>query len=295
MFRKIDLMIIGAQKAGTTSLKNYLSEHPDIMSHPQIEFSFFNDNREYDKGFEEIFNQYFSVKDQKTTTKMVAKNVGVCSNEFAIQRLYEHNPACQIVFIIRNPVERAYSSYSMEVSNGWLKSEFNQIKDIIKKKEYDDPRFKIFIELGIYAPQIKTIEKYFPKDQIHILLFEDLKTKSAKICRSLFELLEVNPDFVPNIRKVHNKTRKVKSINWANLTMKLRDNDSLIKKSIKRILPPKVFTRISYYLLEINKSDKVFIELDKETRKFLVDFYKPYNDELQELLGPKFNISTWNK
>ena len=48
----IDIMIIGAQKAGTTSLKNYLGEHPELQTHPQKEFGYVWDDKEFNQGFE---------------------------------------------------------------------------------------------------------------------------------------------------------------------------------------------------------------------------------------------------
>jgi len=54
-FKLIDLMIIGAQKAGTTSLKNYLGEHPEICTHERIEFMFFVNEQEYKQGYKKIF------------------------------------------------------------------------------------------------------------------------------------------------------------------------------------------------------------------------------------------------
>ena len=288
-------MIVGAQKAGTTSLKNYLNEHPDIMSHSQIEFSFFNDDAEYALGYDKIFNKYFSQNQLKPNYKIVAKNVGICNNELAIQRLQKHNPACQIVFIIRKPVERAYSSYTMEVSNGWLKRDFAEIKQVIDNKQYYDVFYKILVELGFYAAQLEMIYKYFPAEQVQVFLFEDLKTKSEEICKSLFKLLNINADFAPNIKKVHNKTRQVKSSFISGITTRLRSNDNVLKKLVKKVIPPKVFTRLGYSLLEINKSDKVFSGLDNDLRAFLISFYQPYNEELQRLLGPNINISHWDK
>ena len=287
-------MIIGAQKAGTTSLKKYLSEHPEIISHPQIEFSFFNDDAEYAKGYEYIFNTCFLPNQTNTTHKVVAKNVGICTNELSIKRLQKHNPACQIVFILRNPVQRAYSSYTMEVSNGWLKRDLSEVKQIIENKVYNDVMYNILIKLGLYAAQLEMIYKYFPAEQVQVFLFEDLKTNSDEICKTLFKLLKVDANFEPNIKKVHNKTQQVKSSAISALTIRLRNNDNVLKKAVKKILPYSIFTKLSYSLLDLNKSDKTFSGMDEDLRAFLINFYKPHNDKLQALLGPSYDIASWN-
>ena len=61
-FRKIDIAIIGAQKAGTTSLKNYLGEHSEVTTHPHTEFSFFADEDQFESGYNNVFEKYFGTK-----------------------------------------------------------------------------------------------------------------------------------------------------------------------------------------------------------------------------------------
>ena len=54
--KKIDVMIVGAEKSGTTSLKNYLNEHPDVFGHSATEFTFFHTKKnEYNLGFDTVF------------------------------------------------------------------------------------------------------------------------------------------------------------------------------------------------------------------------------------------------
>src|SRR5678809_829657 len=123
--RKIDLMIIGAQKAGTTSLQNYLNEHPEILGHPQIEFGYFKDDKTYENGYEKEFARHFTSGSVNTAKAVIAKNTGMYDSDKALERLQQHNPDCKLVFIVREPVSRAYSSYSMEKFNGWLKRDFS--------------------------------------------------------------------------------------------------------------------------------------------------------------------------
>ena len=97
--RKIDIAIIGAQKAGTTSLKSYLGEHPQVVTHPHIEFSFFADNDQFELGYEKIFKKDFGSKHIEITHKVLAKNVTLSFREFALERLRLHNPDCKICLL----------------------------------------------------------------------------------------------------------------------------------------------------------------------------------------------------
>src|SRR5947207_6748656 len=126
--RKIDLMIVGAQKSGTTSLKNYLGQHPQIATHLQTEFSFFIHEKEWSQGLNSVFKKKFSDAQQDRSKKIIAKSAGMYVDEEALQRLKASNPDCIVVLLMRNPVERAYSSYLMEVSSGWFDEPWSSIK-----------------------------------------------------------------------------------------------------------------------------------------------------------------------
>src|SRR6185295_13613127 len=126
--RKIDLMIVGAQKSGTTSLKNYLGQHPAIITHLQTEFSFFVEEKEYINGMESAFKIYFSDVVPYGSRRIVAKSASMYLNEKSLQRLRRSNPDCQVVILLRNPVERAYSSYLMEMNAGWFNQPWSDIR-----------------------------------------------------------------------------------------------------------------------------------------------------------------------
>ena len=124
--QKIDLFIAGAQKAGTTSMKNYLGEHPQITTHVAQEFSFFYDDQEFNRGLEYAFSHYF-YKQSISNNKIVCKHAHFYTSEKAIIRLSQHNPDCKLIIILRNPVERAYSSYLMEKLYSRVHFEFDEI------------------------------------------------------------------------------------------------------------------------------------------------------------------------
>jgi len=171
--RKIDLMIVGAQKAGTTSLIKYFLDHPDVLSHPQTEFAFFRSDMEYKEGYNHVFNRYFT-KGNPSAKTILAKNVGIYSDVQAIERLHDHNPNCKLIYLMREPVSRAISSYNMEIFNGWLKKEFYDLEEIIKNEAHDDVMYRLFIRLGLYAEHLRNIYKFFPKENVkrYTLYFE---------------------------------------------------------------------------------------------------------------------------
>ena len=95
MTPKIDIVIAGVQKAATTSLKNYIGEHPDVVTHSTPEFGYFSIDSEYQLPFNALLNKYkiedFSQK------KLLIKNVDIIFFEEHISRVKEHNPNAKII------------------------------------------------------------------------------------------------------------------------------------------------------------------------------------------------------
>lgn len=73
--RIINVMIAGAQKSGTTSLADYLAQHSQITTHKQLEMTFFVNDEEYQRGYQSIFNNYFS-SDSTNVGVVMGKSVG---------------------------------------------------------------------------------------------------------------------------------------------------------------------------------------------------------------------------
>ncbi len=288
-------MIIGAQKAGTTSLKNYLSQHPHIESHFQTEFSYFTDPEEYAKGYDFAFTKYISNKDLPSDIRIVAKNAVNYASDKDLQLLYNHNPEAILVLILRNPVERAYSSYNMEktFNADWMEMNFSGLIRILEQKDYDNLFYKLFIKMGLYADYLEMVYKYFPKNQVKVILFEEMQQDPLKVCRELFSALGVSTSYVPDVTVIHNKTAKTRSRTVGKFLDWLRDNDNYFKRFAKMILPHDTFVNLSYKLIELNKSkSKKIAPLDPEVRIKLEDYYRPYNQRLEKLTG--IDISIWD-
>lgn len=292
--KKIDLVIVGAQKAGTTSLFNYLKEHPFIEGHISQELSYFIDDAEYKKGYLYMFKKYYN---EKNNSIYIAKNAGLYVNETAIERLQNHNPNCKIVYILREPVSRTISSFLMEKNSGWLKNNFNELPNEVKKHENGEYSlmYKLFINQSLYINHLKTIYKYFKKENVYIYLFEDLKSKPMKIYKDIIKKLNIDSDFIPNFNIIYNPQKSVKSKNFESLLHKLRQENNAIKQLAKKFIPYKIFLKIADFITNLNRQNnkKSNFLIDNETATFLKKFYKSYNDELSEYCG--IDLSIWNK
>lgn len=287
-------MIIGAQKAGTTSLKNYLGEHPSILTHPHTECSFFSSDKEYEDGYEKAYNRYFEDKKLDANTKVVAKNVTISFREFALERLAKHNSQCQIVFILRNPTKRAYSAYQMAVRSGWMDKSFDYAKEAIQKKQNDeyDTFYRFMIELGIYSMQIETLLKYFPKEQVTFLLYENLKKEPIETCQLIFKNLNIADTFQPRTDKIHNIGGEQKSQYVGKLFKYFSSPDNYLKKMVKRFVKEKYFVAMTQKMKGLNATKGEYKAPPKETMEMLNNFFQPYNEDCARLINK--DLTYWS-
>lgn len=288
--RKIALFIGGAQKAGTTSLKEYLGEHPDVITHSQKEFAYFYDDADFRKGQESAFKKYFH--QHHPERKLIAKNAGLYVKEEGIRRLHDHNPECEFVLILRNPVERTYSAYQMERNYGHIRDPFEIMGEVIRIKDKSDWRYDFFIRMSLYVQHLKTIYRYFPKEQVSIFRFEDLGTAPDKICSELFRKIGVRDDFQPDFSVKHNVTHHSRSVKYGRIVMKLLNNTNPLKRIASSVIPAGQDYKIGEMLRNVNRSKKKPEKISGEIFNQLTAFYAPFNEELEQLSGMDF--SSWN-
>ncbi len=292
MINPISLMIVGAQKAGTTSLKHYLGEHPQLFAHQQKEFSFFSDATEYKQGFAVAERKYYPSTSSKQLR--IAKNAQLYSLPNGLERLQEHNPNCKLVLVLRNPVDRAYSSFLMERNYGSLHCTFDDIAALrhTPVSLEEDWRFEILLGMSMYAKHLEHIWTLFPETQTRIFLFEDLIKQPTHICRDLFEWMEIDPSFHPQTNRKYNETKQVKSNTYSRLIKKVLHNENPLKKLARTILPTQAEHKVGELLYNVNKSKHKHPEINTQTRKDLIAYFRPYNDHLSQLLNR--DLSAWN-
>jgi hypothetical protein len=289
--RKISLMIIGAQKAGTTSLKNYLGQHPSLETHPHKEFAFFFDPGQYDNDFENARKKYFSNK--SGAVQLIAKNAGLYVKEAGIAELKKHNSDCKLVLILRNPVERTYSSFLMEKNYGMIDSPFESLKTVLQKKDRSDWRYEFLIGMSLYSRHLKMLYNYFPLEQVKIVRYEDLEMNAGKLCSDIFKWTGVGETFVSDTSKRFNETTVTRSLSYAKFIVRMLKNHNPVKKMVRKILPGTMDYKVGELLRNINKSNKTYKPVSAEMNNLLVDFFLPFNDELSKLTGMDF--SDWNE
>lgn len=277
---KPNIFLIGAAKAGSTSLYNYLIKHEEIYANIKEPW-YFTDrkgltNGNKVKGEDSYEKLYKSDKNYKYY--MDASPSYLCFPEVA-KDIYEYNNDAKIIIILRNPIDRIKSYYRMYYKAGFdgSLSEFLEYKDT----------FLPIKEAGLYSEQVKEYKNIF-KNNVLVIIFEEMIKNPNKVKLELENFLKLG-NINMDIKNKYNTTYKPKNIFFDYLFFK----NNFLKK-IFRIFVKSYNTkgRIKNYLYSLGTSQEKYKgKIDKETESYLKEYY--YNDikKLEKLLN--INLDSW--
>ncbi|MEM6392172.1 MAG: sulfotransferase domain-containing protein [Planctomycetota bacterium] len=207
--RKVDFIICGTQKGGTTALYQHLQAHPDLCLSRRKEVHFF-DHPERFKNPAAAYRRYH----RQFRPKRPDQLLGEATPSYlywpgSIQRMHQYNPALKPIVVLRNPIERAYSHWNMQRVKGVEPLSFS---DAIRAEpdrvgQGDDYADRIFsyIDRGRYAQQLRHLWEYFPKEQTLILRSEVLKNQPADTLAEVCSFLLINP--LPHVEPINAHAR----------------------------------------------------------------------------------------
>lgn len=251
-----NFIIIGAQKAGTTSLYKYLIQHPFVKSPITKELHFFDTN--FGRGLNWYRSQFPLLFNLPNTSNHHNFITGEASpayifHPYSAKRIAATIPNVKLILLLRNPVDRAYSQYNMQKARGRetlsfaeaiekeeerLKGELEKILEHEYTTYYSYNYFAYsYLSRGIYINQIKDWVNLFPKEQLLILKSEDLFSNTNTVFEQVVNFLNLPQFELPDFKK---------------------------------------YNAISY------------VELDGNIRKDLINYFHPHNEALYEYLGRDF-------
>lgn len=210
MEAKVNFLICGTQKGGTSALDSYLRVHPDICMAENKEVHFF-DNESYFTCNNTIdYSLYHSVFDPKIGNRVLGEATPIYMYWYdAPKRIWEYNPDMKLIIILRNPIERAYSHWNMEYARGadnlsfWdaLVSERDRCRQALPSQH----RVYSYVDRGFYSEQLRRLWRFFPKEQILILKNEELRFEPQKALRQICDFLDVGTEPLLDIdsKEVH--------------------------------------------------------------------------------------------
>jgi len=212
--RKVDFVVAGTQKGGTSALRSYLKGHPEICisdpdaviaylrSHPGIGYAepqegHFFDTEVHFGGRDVDYSIYHSYFRPRSTHRIFGEVTPIYMYwSPAMQRIYEYNPNMKIIIILRNPIERAYSHWNMERDRGYDTVSFWHAITEEKTRccnalPYQHRIFS-YVDRGFYVEQLKRMWNYFPRSQTLILRNEDLMKAPHIVLKKVCSFLHVS-------------------------------------------------------------------------------------------------------
>ena len=288
-------IIIGAMKAATTSLYTYLKQHPNIFMTTIKEPMFFNNldqKREYilkgkAKKNIETFEEYYALFKNSNEKAKGEASPGYIYNEKCAELIKKNLSEVKIIAILRQPVDRAYSNFlharrSDKEPISIFEDAFNAEKD--RKAQNWSPLYH-YKSKGLYYQQLQRYYERFQKEQIKVILFEDIIKNPKSITQDIFKFLDVDTTFTPNTSKKANVSGKPKGIaGW--VIMKLRKKNLIPNIEFQKILPEKI---IQFILKTIySKPEKINTELIK---KLTTKHYREDIKKLEKLISR--DLSHW--
>jgi hypothetical protein len=264
-----NFLIIGAMKSGTTSVYGHLKEHPDVFMPAHKEPEFFSDETVWKKGvswYESLFNGRSTEKAVGEASTGYAKYPAF---PYAAERIAKLLPDVKLIYVIRSPIERIYSHY---VHNYYAGREMRNLNEAVLEDEH-------YIQVSRYYMQIEHYLKYFPRENLKVVILDDLKTEPLAVMQDIYQFLGVDSSFIP--KTINEKKHQSKN--------KQGRENSLMKKIKKLPFYHSISSRLSEQTKSwlnpfLRKYVQVPEKLSGETRERLVEKLKQDVEQLSEYL-----------
>ena len=298
MSRLPDFLVIGAAKAGTTALHEYLRQHPEVAMSRRKEPNFFiadeqpprfggpGDrtiiNRDVIWRLEDYHRQFAGARAEQVLGEISPRYLGTPG---AAERILARLPQARLFAILRQPAERAWSHFRMRRRDGF------EPCATLEEAIADEPRRIAenwasgrYLERGAYAAHLEPYLRLFPREHVRVYLYDDLVADPGGLLRSLFDFLGVAPDFAPDTRQRPNRSGDLRNplLRW------LWTRTHSWRAPLRPLLPKAVRSLVSRWVIA---QPLVSAEIPADTRQRLT---APYCDEirrLEVLLGR--DLSAW--
>lgn len=285
-----NFLIIGAAKSGTTALYHYLKQHPQIYMSPVKEPEFFSFEGEQlsfmGPGVTINTSSITNLEDYVRLFQGVSQEIAIGEASAlslytpkAAERIKHYIPNIKLIAILRNPVDRAYASFTHLIrDNREPITSFSQaLAEEQNRIEQNWGFLWRYQDLGFYFAQLKRYYDLFDKRQIKVYLYDDFCTNPSELIQDIFQFLDVDKNFVPDISAKHNVSGFPRN---QTLQAFLRQS-SPIKTFLKPLLPEKLYRSTAKYLINYNLSKP---NLLLETRKQLIEVFREDILQLRDLL-----------
>jgi hypothetical protein len=281
-------IVIGAQKAATSSLFQWLLPHPEVYLPGQKELEFFSDDHLYERGFAFYCERWFREAGGARAIGEVSPQYMMSSSTPA--RIAQHLPQVKLIAVLRNPIDRAFSHYAMSVRRGLEVRSFADAVDVLVARGYELTAHVDemgYLSASLYGRIIEGFHRFFPKHSLTVLFYEELLQDPEGSLRDVYRFIGVDPNFVPkNIRAVFNRggdrRRFPRFESWMM-------RQATLKRLVKTVIPHERLSKFLFWFdTELNVVRSRATKTagpDASVREKLQHYYLEDVQKLEGLLG----------
>jgi len=289
--------ILGAAKAGTTTLFDILKQHPQVFLPYEKEPMYYSRDDYYKKGERWYKRSYFRNSENYTVRGEATPHYLYWAEKIAprIRNAYSDGEV-KFIVILRDPVQRAYSWYWNMVADGKedlpfldaLKKEDTRIRDNWQNLNYYGAMRYGYYRGGCYAEQLQYyFQQGFSREKFLFLLQDDLIQDQTAVAKALFNFLDVESD----IEVSHVKSNVVSMPRYPSL-QKLLKSATIWSDSIKPYIPAYYRFKLKMSLLMSHRQAFHYPEMSVEAREYLMERYALQTEPISQLIGR--DLSVWN-
>ncbi|MEQ9481138.1 sulfotransferase domain-containing protein [Coleofasciculus sp. F4-SAH-05] len=313
-----DFLIIGAAKSGTTTLYKYLCQHPQIYMSVPKEPNFFGDDGCYAKGLDWYTSLFINAKSHQfcgeastfytlnftSTTPLFSYKLQPVTVSKCAGRIAKIIPNVKLIYIMRNPIDRAYSHWShhMRIAQ-YLDLKENTSKRYVTKimveRFEDNMRHQLFyLENSNYMERIEQYLCYFPRESFLFLFMDDLIHATADTLRKVCNFLEIDEIDLTKGESIwaNDKRYHFDNIIRSRITTPLKSIPGVSR--VASLLPQGLHDCVYQGLRQLPTGKQIEQKylpppMLPETRKILIERFREPNQKLAEFLN--CDLSHWSK
>lgn len=206
-----DFFIVGAQRCGTTSLYESLRVHPQIRMSAHKEPHYFSQDRVRLDADQVVRSEaaYLDLFAGATDGQLCGEaSPSYLWHPDAAERIYARQPRAKIIVLLRDPIERAFSQYLMDLADGMSPSSFyDAIQRATTARDKVYGTGESYVELGMYAEQVTRYVRVFSRERVLLLKFKDLAEDPMTLLKHVAAFLEIDAGaFGEGALQVENQT-----------------------------------------------------------------------------------------
>lgn len=289
-----NFLIVGVQKAGTTSIYNYLQEHPQVYMSRVKETNFLEkdwenlppdqQNKNGILTLEKYAELFADVKDEIAIGE--ASPNYLFHYESSAARIKQYLPKAKLIVVLRNPIERAYSDHLMHLRDA---IGYRSLSEQIKHSSYKS----FILRKGFYYIPLKYYFEQFGQEQIRVFFYDDLCENPQNFMQEMYQYLGVNDTFTPNTARKAQVAKIPKNKTLNNLLQRKNILRNTAAKIMKTVMAVEARQKLRDRLINLNSQAKKALPLSTEERQQLIELYREDVLNLQDLLEK--DLSLWLK